>query len=116
LIKFTTNKKKNKDYISLIYPKNLVNNQIVFKEDKKKKQYINIDKDPISAPFIVINRIIGIKEISIKPVLVEASTDKYFFENHINVITGKLEDLKKIHQSLEKPETVNFIKNIIGNT
>jgi adenine-specific DNA-methyltransferase len=109
-------KKKNKDYIPLIYPRNLVNNQIVFKEDKKKKQYINIDKDPISAPFIVINRIIGIKEISLKPVLVEASIDKYFFENHINVITGKLEDLKKIHQSLEKPETVNFIKNIIGNT
>ena len=111
-----SNKKKNKNYIPLIYSRNLVDNQIVFKNDDKKKQYINIDKVPISAPFIAINRIIGIKEITLKPILIEESTDKYFFENHINVITGKLDDLKRIHESLEKPETVNFIKNIIGNT
>lgn len=67
-------------------------------------------------PFIIINRIIGIRDISLKPVLIENSTDKYFFENHINVITGKLEDLKIIYNSLIKPETVDFIKNVIGNT
>jgi hypothetical protein len=81
-----------------------------------KKQYIKIDKKPESTPFIVINRIVGIKDISLKPVFIETSTDKYFFENHINVITGKKKDLKIIYDSLIKPETVNFIKNIIGNT
>ena len=100
----------------LIYPRNLIGGKIVFKKDDKKKQYINIDKEPIEAPFIVINRIVGIKDITLKPVLIEASTDKYFFENHINVITGNIDDLKIIHNSLSKPETSNFIKNIIGNT
>ena len=110
------NNKKNNKYMPLIYPRNLIGGKIVFKKDDKKKQYINIDKEPIEAPFIVINRIVGIKDITLKPVLIEASTDKYFFENHINVITGNIDDLKIIHNSLSKPETSNFIKNIIGNT
>lgn len=110
------NKKKNSDYIPLIYPRNLIDNKIVFKSDDKKKQYIKIDKEPITAPFIVINRIIGIRDITLKPVLIEESVDKYFFENHINVITGKLDNLKIIYNSLSKPETAKFIKNIIGNT
>jgi adenine-specific DNA-methyltransferase len=110
------NKKKNSDYIPLIYPRNLIDNKIVFKSDDKKKQYIKIDKEPITAPFIIINRIIGIRDITLKPVLIEESVDKYFFENHINVITGKLDNLKIIYNSLSKPETAKFIKNIIGNT
>jgi hypothetical protein len=40
---------------------------------------------------------------------------KYLFENHINVITGKLDDLKIIYNSLIKPETIIFIKNICKN-
>lgn len=109
-------KKKNKDYIPLIYPRNLVNGTIEYNHGGAKKQYIKIDKEPMIGPFIIINRIIGIRDISLKPVLIENSTDKYFFENHINVITGKLEDLKIIYNSLIKPETVDFIKNVIGNT
>ena len=109
-------KKKNKDYIPLIYPRNLVNGTIEYNNGGAKKQYINIDKEPMRGPFIVINRIIGIRDISLKPVLIENSTDQYFFENHINVITGKLENLKIIYNSLIKPETADFIKNIIGNT
>ena len=110
------NKKKNADYVPLIYPRNLVNGTIEFNDGGAKKQYIKIDKEPMVGPFIVINRIIGIRDISLKPVLISNSTDKYFFENHINVVTGKLEDLKKIYNSLIKPETVDFIKNVIGNT
>ena len=111
-----SNNKKNSEYITLIYPRNLVDNKLVIKPDNTKKQYIKINNEPIKAPFIVINRIIGIKEISLKPVLVEETDEKYLFENHINVITGKLDDLKIIYNSLCKPETIIFIKNIIGNT
>jgi adenine-specific DNA-methyltransferase len=111
-----SNNKKNSEYITLIYPRNLCDNKFVIKHDNNKKQYIKISNEPISTPFIVINRIIGIKDISLKPVLVEDSNDKYLFENHINVITGKLDDLKIIYNSLIKPETIIFIKNIIGNT
>lgn len=109
-------KKKNPDYIPLIYPRNLVNGKIEYNDGGAKKQYIKIDKEPMIGPFIVINRIIGIKDISLKPVLIENSTDKYFFENHINVITGGLENLKIIYNSLIKQETIEFIKNVIGNT
>jgi adenine-specific DNA-methyltransferase len=108
--------KKNNRYIPLIYPRNLVDGQIIFKDDIIKKQYIKIDKDPISGPLIIINRIIGINDISLKPVLIELSDKKYFFENHINIITGELKDLKIIYNSLIKLETIQFIKNIIGNT
>ena len=100
----------------MIYPRNLIDNKLVIKQDNTKKQYIKINNEPIKAPFIVINRIIGIKEISLKPVLVEETDESYLFENHINVITGKLDDLKIIYNSLCKPDTITFIKNIIGNT
>jgi len=110
------NKKKNKDYIPLIYPRNLVDGTIEYKNSVNKKQYIKIDKEPMNGPFIIINRIIGIRDISLKPVLIENSTEQYFFENHINVITGGVENLKIIYNSLIKPETVDFIKNVIGNT
>lgn len=106
----------NKNHVPLIYPRNLVNGTIEYNEGGAKKQYIKIDKEPIKGPFIIINRIIGINDISLKPVLIENSTDKYFFENHINVITGKLENLKIIYNSLIKQETIDFIKNVIGNT
>jgi hypothetical protein len=89
----------------------LVDKKIVIKPDATKKQYIKINVEPIKAPFIVINRIIGIKEISLKPVLVEeTNNESYLFENHINVITGKLDDLKIIYNSLCKPEIITFIK------
>ncbi len=95
----------------MIYPRNLVDKKIVIKPDATKKQYIKINVEPIKAPFIVINRIIGIKEISLKPVLVEeTNNESYLFENHINVITGKLDDLKIIYNSLCKPEIITFIK------
>jgi adenine-specific DNA-methyltransferase len=98
----------------LVYPRNLVNGNIVLSNHKDKKQYIKINTQTMTAPLIAINRIIGIKEISLKPVLIK--TGKYYFENHINVITGSLENLEIIYNSMIKKETINYIKNIIGNT
>jgi len=46
----------------------------------------------------------------------ETNNGSYLFENHINVITGKIGDLKIKYNSLCKLETIIFIKNIIGNT
>jgi len=108
--------KKNSLYIPLIYSRNLVDNQIVYISDDEKKQYIKIDKEPILSPFIAINRIIGTKDIILKPVLVETIGEKYFFENHVNVIIGDINDLRIIYNSLTKIETIKFIKDIIGNT
>ena len=113
-----TDNKKTSQYIPLIYSRNLVDNQILLKPDNVKKQYIKINPDtkPFVAPFIAINRIVGIKDIVLKPVLVEFSSDKYYFENHINVITGDIKDLKIIYNSLCKQTTINFIKDVIRST
>ena len=80
--------------------------------------YIDTTSNTINLPVIAINRIIGIKQISLKPVLIQASdmNQTYYFENHINVIMGPIDTLKIIYKSLILPETIEFIKNIIGNT
>ena len=107
---------KTNNNVMLVYPRNLIKDKIEEITHDTKKQYIQIDKNPIFGPLIVINRIIGIKSISLKPVLVESNNVPYYFENHINIITGDLANLKIIFNSLKKSETNNFIKNIIGNT
>jgi adenine-specific DNA-methyltransferase len=98
----------------IIYPRNLINGSIVLSKHLNKKQYLNSDKEPINAPVIAINRIIGIKEIKLNPILIK--TGSYYFENHINIIFGPIKNLNKIYLSLQKKETMNFIKQIIGNT
>ena len=103
--------------IPLIYPRNITSGKLILDCDNEKKfQYIkpnNLNKT-IKGPVIVINRIIGINSISLNPVLIEEGN--YYFENHINIISGKLEQLKIILSSLKSQETTDFIKNIIGNT
>jgi len=114
---FTNDSKtNNKENIPLIYPRNLKSGKLVLQLDDKKPQYIknNIDIKPIKAPIIAINRIIGINNITFNPILIEKGS--YFFENHINTISGKLENLKKIVNSLNSKQTTDFIKKIIGNT
>lgn len=113
-----TNESKNN--IILVYPRNLDSNEnkLVLSSHDTKKQYLDLKKykkDPIKSPLIAINRIIGIKDISLKPVLF-TDKEKYYFENHINIICGELENLKIIYDSLKNPKTIEFIRNIIGNT
>jgi adenine-specific DNA-methyltransferase len=109
-------KSDGKDNIPLIYPRNLKNGKITFIKDDKKPQYIkyNADIKPIFGPIIAINRIVGLDSVSLHPVLIE--TGKYFFENHINVITGSIDNLRLIEKSLSNSKTIEFIKKIIGNT
>jgi hypothetical protein len=109
-------KSDGKDNIPLIYPRNLKNGKITFIKDDKKPQYIkyNVDIKPILGPVIAINRSVGLDSVSLHPVLIE--TGEYFFENHINVITGNVNNLKMIEKSLSSSKTIEFIKKIIGNT
>lgn len=112
-----TNDKNNNTV--LVYPRNLNSekNKLELSSNDKKKQYLDsklYTKHPINGPIIAINRIIGIKDITLNPVLLE--NGNYYFENHINIIYGDIKNLKIIYESLKKPETIDFIKNIIGNT
>ena len=98
----------------LVYPRNIKTGKLVVNINKKKYQYIKSNHETISGPVIAINRIIGMNSISLNPVLIETGT--YYFENHINIITGPLDKLKIILESLKNPKTIDFIKMIIGNT
>jgi adenine-specific DNA-methyltransferase len=98
----------------LVYPRNLTTGILVADSNKKKFQYIKSNHETIPGPVIAINRIIGMNSISLNPVLIESGS--YYFENHINIITGPLDKLKIILESLKNQETIDFIKMIIGNT
>jgi hypothetical protein len=73
----------DKTKIILIYPRNIVNNKLILSDHTEKKQYIDIDKEIISGPLIIINRIIGVKDITLKPLLIEKGS--YLFENHMDI-------------------------------
>jgi len=106
----------SKNGIPLVYPRNLVDNKIVFNTNEKKPQYVKKDivKFPFKAPLIAVNRIIGIKNISFNPVLIKEG--EYFYENHINVIIGELKNLEIIYKGLLNDETKEYISLLIGNT
>lgn len=106
-----------KDSTPLIYARNINTGKLIFenKQDSKKQYILNkCNKDKIKPPLIAINRIIGSKNISLNPVLI---TDKeYYYENHVNVITGPIDILKNILIALNNKDTFNFISKISGNT
>ena len=112
--------------LPLIMSSNLSNGKLLLTEDKKddkkvdKKQFIKITDSNkqliISGPFILINRIVGMNPPKINMYFEKKSDKKYFIENHVNIISGKLTDLAKIYKSLNNPKTITFINEIIGNT
>jgi len=88
------------------------------KPTEKKQHMIMTDanKNLIeTGPFILTNRIVGMNPPKLKSVLIEQSTS-YFVENHVNIIKGPLDALKKIKQSLDLNSTTQFIQDVIGNT
>lgn len=80
-----------------------------------KKKYLKLTektkKHIINAPFIAVQRIVG-EKMSCK--LIELGS--YFVENHVNVISGSIDNLYKIYNSLSLQSTCDFIKMVINNT
>lgn len=85
----------------------------------EKKQHLIVtdaNKNLIeTGPFILTNRIVGMNPPKLKAVLIEQSAS-YFVENHVNIIKGPLDALKKIKQSLDLNSTTQFIQDVIGST
>lgn len=111
---------QTENVIPIIYSENIVNGIIKLKPIDKsngKKQYIlkSIIQNKIETkPAIVINRIIGSKNIKINCALVKNM--KFIGENHVNIITHNDEKvLEEILKILKNQETLNFIKTIRGN-
>lgn len=85
---------------------NIKSNKI--KKNKEKGLYINTKKSYLPLPVLFVSR--GNK---IKYELITESKDKLIGENHVNVIIGKLENLKKIINNFNDDRLQSYIKNIL---
>lgn len=107
--------------VPIIYSTNLVNQKIKLRKicnKNGKRQYVkksHIKNKIINKPTILINRIIGSKNIKINCVLTENNFN-FIAENHVNMISHeKIDVLKEIYEVLQKKETLDFIREIRGN-
>lgn len=121
--KLQITKGKNKA-VPIIYSQNMVDGKIKLLDkalNKKgdKKQYVKRkivkDKMDSSKDTIVINRIVGAKNIKLNCVYIEKGFE-YIGENHINIIKHHDEKvLNEIYEKLQDPTTLNHVKSIRGN-
>ena len=102
--------------IPLIYPANIVANNIVFKElGGEKKQYVTQLTTWLNKPSIVINRGFG-KSNNYKLLFAKCDFPQYVCENHTNVISiDDSEKLEMIYESFKNPKTVAWCNLFLGN-
>ena len=70
----------------------------------------------ITGPFILVNRIVSNGVLNTFFQQSNNDDTKCFIENHVNFITGPLEHLTKIYNSLSNPKTTTFLNEFISNT
>jgi len=110
--------------LQLIKSSNIKNGKLILSNQTNnyKKQYMIINDANkhliINGPYILINRIVGLNPPKLHIYFEKKSTSqsKCFVENHVNFIKGSIENLTKIYNSLNDPKTIEFIKELIGNT
>ena len=85
-----------------------------------KKQYMRItdknNKYLESGPCVLVNRIVGMDPPKLNVVFVRDTPNKFFVENHVNIIKGPLESLEMIAKSLQTPRTISFMGELLGST
>lgn len=112
---------KCQDCYPLIYATNIKNGVLSLRDNEsnesdEKKQYMKYDHKYLeTGPFILINRIIGNNPRKLN-IYFEKNNTSYFIENHVNIISGSLDNLTKIYNSLNNEKTIVFIKEFICNT
>ena len=99
----------------LVYNSNIVNNKLELKEfnNDEKKQYININ-DYQEGPIIVVNRGNGNTKYKFTYCYLDKNM-KYVIENHLNMIIGPEDKLKKVMKSFEDKRTKEFLSLFCGN-
>ena len=85
----------------------------------EKKQYVKLQKEPISGPVILLDRGYG-NHYQFNAVLVEEKN--FYAENHVNVIYVKegseeerREKLKRIMESFQEDRSGKFVEYFVGN-
>lgn len=101
--------------VSLVFSSDLstIDNEL----STKKMMIINDNTRQFvqSGPCIFINRIVGSTKKKLNVVLFTGDV-RYCVENHVNVISGDIDNLRLIHESLKRPLTLDFIQEILGST
>lgn len=100
------------------------NLQLIFSENIKqisnKKIFVTMTESNkqsiISGPFILVNRIVSNGVLNTFFQQSNNDDTKCFIENHVNFITGPLEHLTRIFNSLSNPKTITFLNEFISNT
>ena len=111
----------NNDKKILVYNSNIVNKNFELKEfnDKKKKQYIDIDEknDFYNKSIIVINRGRGNADYDFEYCLLDKTINNknYVVENHLVMVLAKKEILEKIIKSFQNEKTKEFLQLFCGN-
>lgn len=103
----------------LIYSSNVKNGKVVLEEKEHKKQYIDIDREKIYPPIVLVNRGYGNSAYRLNPALIEDYEQGFFVENHINVLypfneNGR-KNLKKVYAYLCGTDCQEYIKKFTGN-
>ena len=105
----------------LVYNSNIVKKKFQYKKfnDKKKKQYIDIDDKNTfyDKSIIVINRGRGNADYDFEYCLLDNTIDnkKYVVENHLVMVLASKEKLEKIIKSFQNEKTKEFLKLFCGN-
>jgi len=103
----------------LIYSSNIVDNKLVLSPLRgEKKQYIKRQtSEPVTGPAILVCRGYGNK-FNLSYSMVEPG-QRFYGENHINVITAKtpesVKNLQAVMRSFAHPNTAQFIRMFVGN-
>ena len=111
---------KERGTTPLIWAHNLLNGEVVMKENQPKKpQYIRESKT-LTGPAIIVNRIVGsVGASSLRAGLIEEGIS-FVGENHVNVIRARVKDTQvsfpELLELLLSPETAHRIKLVTGNT
>jgi predicted RNA methylase len=105
----------------LVYNSNIVKKKFQYKKfnDKKKKQYIDIDDKNTfyDKSIIVINRGRGNADYDFEYCLLDKTIDnkQYVVENHLVMVLASKEKLEKIIKSFQNEKTKEFLKLFCGN-
>jgi adenine-specific DNA-methyltransferase len=107
-----------KDLKLLVYNSNIISGEFKKKDfkNKEKKQYVDTD-DYEKGPMIVVNRGNGNSNYKFTYCYLGESLEekKYLIENHLNVIYGPEEKLRRVLDSFRDPRTKEFLELFSGN-